>query len=103
MGQSEKYEIPGLKLDFDVGGQKTEAQGYVEMSMKGNTEKFTAQIDLTFCATFWGVELCALASEVLCECDTRRELECGVERHAAHRCSATAPGECYAGVAAKSD
>lgn len=58
LGQSEKIEIPGLTFDYDIGGKELSAQAYLEMLMKGNTVDFVAQVDLTFCATIWGVELC---------------------------------------------
>jgi hypothetical protein len=58
LGQTESIKIPGLTIDVNVGGKKVQAQGYVDMSMKGNTKDFVAQIDLDFCAEFWGVNLC---------------------------------------------
>jgi hypothetical protein len=58
LGQTQHIKIPGLAIDVSVGGKKIEAQAYVDMSMQGNTKDFVAQIDLDFCAEFWGVNLC---------------------------------------------
>lgn len=58
MGQTEDYEIPGMDIDIEIAGKNYTANGYLEMSMKGNAEDFTASIAIDFCTTFWGVQFC---------------------------------------------
>jgi hypothetical protein len=58
MGQEERIEIPGLTFTETIGTLTVTVQGYLVMSMDGNTKDFTTKIDLDFCTTIWGVQLC---------------------------------------------
>eukprot|EP00591_Stephanopyxis_turris_P002612 CAMPEP_0195517716 /NCGR_PEP_ID=MMETSP0794_2-20130614/11460_1 /TAXON_ID=515487 /ORGANISM="Stephanopyxis turris, Strain CCMP 815" /LENGTH=176 /DNA_ID=CAMNT_0040646581 /DNA_START=66 /DNA_END=596 /DNA_ORIENTATION=+ len=58
MGQSDHIMIPGLSYNVTIASETYAAQGYLDVSMKGNTEDFVAQIDIDFCLTFLGAEFC---------------------------------------------
>lgn len=58
VGQSDKWEVPGLSYDISIGGKTYTADVYLEASMTGSAKDFTAAIELDVCVEIYGVQIC---------------------------------------------